>query len=191
MVIMKSIKFHNHYYWKEITNITKLQINGRKWRDNIMNVTYYKASKQSELEEKFKNLALEKGYKFYILTEVLNEKEILKSGNSSYREFLKEFGDEATIKVYMIKHRKDNYFIYQGQAKGNDSVGIVIVHHQKTLKQIGKVALAFPLAASGIFGAAIALGLSLSGVKRSFSFKGKLMKSITDIINDVLGDPMN
>lgn len=85
MVIMKSIKFHNHYYWKEITKITKLQINERKWRDNIMNVTYYKASKQSELEEKFKNLALEKGYKFDILTEVLNEKEILKSGNSPYR----------------------------------------------------------------------------------------------------------
>lgn len=50
MVIMKSINFQNHCYWKEITNITKLQINGRKWRDNIMNVTYYKASKQSELE---------------------------------------------------------------------------------------------------------------------------------------------
>lgn len=96
-----------------------------------MNVTYYKASKQSELEEKFKNLALEKSYKFDILTEVLNEKDILKSGNSSYREFLKEFGDEATIKVYMIKHSKDNYFIYQGQARGTDSVGIVIVHHQK------------------------------------------------------------
>ncbi|WP_230456602.1 hypothetical protein [Staphylococcus equorum] len=47
---MKSINFQNHCYWKEITNITKLQINGRKWRDNIMNVTYYKASKQSELE---------------------------------------------------------------------------------------------------------------------------------------------
>lgn len=156
-----------------------------------MDVTYYKASKQSEIEEKFKKLALEEGYKFDILIEVLNEKEILKSGNSSYREFLKEFGNNATITVYMIKHRKDNYFIYQGQTKGNDNVGIVIVHHQKTLKQIGKVALAFPLAASGIFGAAIALGLSLSGVKRSFSFKGKLMKSITGIINDVLGDPLN
>lgn len=39
-----------------------------------MNVTYYKANKQSELEEKFKKLALEEGYKFDILTEVLNEK---------------------------------------------------------------------------------------------------------------------
>ncbi|HDF5854764.1 hypothetical protein QI058_10390 [Staphylococcus saprophyticus] len=47
------------------------------------------------------------------------------------------------------------------------------------------------MAASGIFGTTIALGLSLSGIKRTFSFKGKLMKSITGIINDVLGDPMN
>lgn len=52
----------------------------------------------------------------------------------------------------MIKHRKDNYFIYQGQSKNTDKVGITIVYHQEMLKQVGKIALDFPLAASEIFG---------------------------------------
>lgn len=157
-----------------------------------MDVTYYKPNSKSKLEEKFKDLALEKGYKFDVDEEILNKTEVLKKQSSSgYREMLKTYGDEATITAYAITHRKENYFICLGQPKDKEIVGITVLHQKKFLKQLGKFALATPfIAASGFFGLAIGTVLTFSGAKRVFSIKGPLGKNIAKIIEEHFGDPI-
>lgn len=156
-----------------------------------MDIIYYQSNPNNKIEDKLKDLALEKGYKFDTKKEVLNETEILKSNAKGYREMLKEYGDEATITVYSITHRKDNYFIFLGQPKDKDIVGITVIHHQKLLKQFGKLALAVPfIAASGVIGLAIGTALTISGAKRTFSIKGPLGKNIKKIIEETFAEPI-
>ncbi|WP_414055550.1 hypothetical protein [Macrococcus equi] len=159
-----------------------------------MKFAFYEKIDIKELEEKLRNLALEKDYKFDKEVETLNDDEVInKSSYDISRKLLKIFGDKSMITTFHVKHHKHNYFVTVGQSEDNKINGISVIFHNKPIKQLGKMGLAVltlsTLPVSGVIiplaGLVTSVSLATSSVKNLLTIKGSLKSDLTTIIDEV------
>lgn len=157
-----------------------------------MKFNYFKAADLEDFESEIKYLALEKNYKYNKSEETLDKDKIIKGPSSSTaRTLLKEFNDKAKIIIYSLSHRKSNYIIAVGIPLNADVIGVRVVFDRKPFKQVAKGLIGLPLVIfTGPIGVLVGITTVASSARRMYAIRGPLGKSISNIITDVLGEPI-